>query len=266
MGVLVAYLLGILTAIKHEHHDRDSDYNSSRPPKDQPFPNGHLNVTCIPPSPSKEEAAEKKKSKRRKAITFWVQIGSLVVLLVYAGFTILIWCAMRRANELTRKQLEATTAAFLRIEVLHSLQKEEANFGLSLANPGHAVARNVSVEFIVTIRSLPDERVIKSVSPPWSLTIPEMEASPSPVPGELYAFNLSSQEVQALKNTEETVRLEGKITYDNGFGKQVRSICTSALLGEFKDGGNVDTLYNCSEFKSRLALFLAEKSERDRKH
>jgi hypothetical protein len=102
MGVLIAYVLGILTAIQSKYHDGSSNHETSTSQQYKHSPNGPLAVVCIPPTPTKEEETEKKKYKRRKTILYRVKIGSLIVLFIYAGFTILIWCVMK--GQLTEMQ------------------------------------------------------------------------------------------------------------------------------------------------------------------
>jgi hypothetical protein len=104
MGMLIAYLLGILTAITPEDQHRRHNAKSSDSSEGQPFPNRTLSVVCIPPTLTDEERTEKKKKKRRKTIIFWIEIASLIVFFVYATFTILIW----RAN---KKSADAATIA-----------------------------------------------------------------------------------------------------------------------------------------------------------
>src|SRR5438094_3723839 len=105
MGMLIAYLLGILTTIKPEDQNRGRDSRIPDSHQSQPFPQGPISVVCIPRTLSDQEQAEKKKSKRRKSAAFWVQVGSLILLFVYAGFTILIWRSMKKDNDLSRQQL-----------------------------------------------------------------------------------------------------------------------------------------------------------------
>jgi hypothetical protein len=100
MGVLIAYLLGILTAIQRKNKDRrDTDQHND---DDHTFPEGPISVVCIPPTLSDQDRAKQKTQKRRKNIKFLVQVGSLIVLIVYAGFTIAIWHQTKEANRISR--------------------------------------------------------------------------------------------------------------------------------------------------------------------
>jgi hypothetical protein len=95
MGILIAYLMGILTAIKAEDHHRGNKSQPSYRSEQQAFPNLPLSVVCIPPTLNEHEKAQRKKKDRNETISFWVGIGTLVILGIYAFFTILIWCAMK---------------------------------------------------------------------------------------------------------------------------------------------------------------------------
>src|SRR5216684_4096809 len=99
MGMLIAYLLGILTAIKPKDQNRYTDGRVSDSHQNQSFPQGSVPVVCIPRTLSDQEQAEKKKKRRRKAISFVVRIGSLVILFIYAGVTILIRCATKKSAD-----------------------------------------------------------------------------------------------------------------------------------------------------------------------
>lgn len=98
MGIFIAYLLGIVTAIKTKNHDRDYDSNRSEPNQDHSIPRQILSVVCIPPTPSKEERAQQKKENRQQTRLYRVQVGTLLALCVYTGVTILIWLATKDAT------------------------------------------------------------------------------------------------------------------------------------------------------------------------
>jgi hypothetical protein len=98
MGTLIAYLLGILTAIKPEDENGGQDSQGTDSGKCQSPPHRPLSVG-ISPTLSEEERAKRKKKGRQKTISFWVRIAGLIVLLVYAGFTILIWRANKKAAD-----------------------------------------------------------------------------------------------------------------------------------------------------------------------
>ena len=117
MGMLIAYLLGILTAINSEGHNEGRDRRVSNSHEGQSFPQGPLSVVCVPSTLTDREQTEKKKNRRRKAISFWVRIASLALLALYAVVTILIWCATKKDADAARSAAETATRqeAFLEV-------------------------------------------------------------------------------------------------------------------------------------------------------
>ena len=99
MGILIAYLLGILTAKK--------TFPDSH--KSQRLPAGQGCVICVPPVDSKEEETEKKNIKRRKTITFRVEMASAFVLFIYAVFTALIYCATKKAADAAKSAADTAS-------------------------------------------------------------------------------------------------------------------------------------------------------------
>jgi hypothetical protein len=98
MGILIAYLLGILTASDPKHQDRNAHYATPNSQSAQHRPDGLISVICIPPTPTGEEEAENKKTKRRATIKFRSEIGGIVILLVYTFFTGFQTLLLRQQN------------------------------------------------------------------------------------------------------------------------------------------------------------------------
>ena len=105
MGILIAYLLGILTASNPKNHHTGHDTDSCNTARRQ-APFEPLSVMCIPPTEPNEERTAKDLKQRRETITFWIELASAVILLGYFGVTILIWSANKDAAESSRRQLE----------------------------------------------------------------------------------------------------------------------------------------------------------------
>src|ERR1017187_9841678 len=95
--------------MKPKNQNRSAHHTPPDSQQCQHFPNGPISVICVPPAPSSEEEAEKKKQKRRKTIKFRVEIAGIVILLVYAFFTILIWCATKKAADAAKQSADAAT-------------------------------------------------------------------------------------------------------------------------------------------------------------
>lgn len=113
MGMLIAYLLGILSAINPK--DRSGTNKSRTTNEDSGLvrSNGPLEVTCVQRVLSEEEQTDTRKLKRRETISFWVGNISLGVLVVYAGFTILIWRANKQSADAATRTLHNVNRAFV---------------------------------------------------------------------------------------------------------------------------------------------------------
>jgi hypothetical protein len=109
MGILIAYVLGILTALKPKYQDGNSDHTSSDSHKQQDPVNRPITVICIPPAKSIEEEAENKKDKRRRTIKFRVEMGSAVVLFIYAALTGIMAFYSIQSVRATRKIIKQTS-------------------------------------------------------------------------------------------------------------------------------------------------------------
>jgi flagellar basal body-associated protein FliL len=269
MVMFIAYLLGILTAIKPKDHNGYCDHGASDTDKDQSLPNGPISVICLPRTYSNQEQTENKNKKRRDAISFWVGIGSLVVLTVYAGVTILIWCTMEGQSKVLRQQLEGTEAAVMKIETGFNLSEEDRNVTLSVTNVGRVVARDIAINLQITRRSLPDERILE-VLPEWKIVVHELGPN-DPRAGELHSLDITPQQLRDIMGTTETVRIDGELRYNNGFRIQTDVLCRSILMGDFKNKsgkytGNFAEMFPCAEFQSRLRSRLQEKSARETKN
>lgn len=108
MGILIAYLLGILTTIKPKNQDGSQLHQSPEQPQGHSLPNGPISVMCVPPPLGDAEKAEKKKKKRRETIKFWLEnFGAFILFGVFA-FTILTWCATKKAAEAAKESADAT--------------------------------------------------------------------------------------------------------------------------------------------------------------
>jgi len=105
MGILIAYLLGILSTMKSKEQHSSPDNHSARSPNQQPLINGPISVVCIPPTLSDQERAEKKKKCRRETVKFWVEIVGAVMVFGYLFVTVLIWCANKQIAKDTHQSV-----------------------------------------------------------------------------------------------------------------------------------------------------------------
>lgn len=143
MGILIAYLLGILTASKPKDHHASHNADSSNTPQRQSPSNGPLSVLCTPPTKSEEESAEGKKRKRRETIKFRVELIGAFVLVIYTAFTILMWRANKKsadaaksAADTAREQLELSERPWIKILDLQPRGDQPIVGGLSFQKIG----------------------------------------------------------------------------------------------------------------------------------
>src|SRR5205823_4628268 len=102
MHLVFMYLLGILAAVRKQK----SNPNRTNPESDKSncysLPDRPITVVSIPPTPTDQERAEKKKQNRRDSIKFWIEIAGLIVLAVYTGFTAMMYSANKKAADAAR--------------------------------------------------------------------------------------------------------------------------------------------------------------------
>lgn len=157
MGILLAYLLGILSAINPKDRSR-TDQNSQI----SILPDSPLQVTCVPRALSEEEKAKTRKKQKRETISFWVGNISLAVLVVYAGFTILIWRANKRSADAATRSTDNADKSFRQDErAWMAFKFKEGNITLTigksflipteLTNVGKTPAKNVRGSIVVDV-------------------------------------------------------------------------------------------------------------------
>lgn len=190
-----------------------------------------------------------------------VAIGTLGLLLANV-FQLFVF---RQQTTLLLQQLEGTTAAVLQIDLFFKLDDEGHDFALTLRNKGHAIAKRVHSDLVITRRSLPDEDILQTFSPRWVVNFPDL--GPDDHGGGLQYFPLNADDFVAIQNSQQTVRIEGRVTYNDGFTDQALEVCRSILLVNFVNNqghptGNSAEIFPCSEFQSRFRNRMQEKVSR----
>ena len=109
MDIFIAYLLGIWTAISSKKKGRAHDHNPAASSNNCPNSDRSLTVTCVPPTPSEHERAERKKAQRRKTVKFWAQVVTAIATLLYFAVTVGIW----RTNEQALREIASHPAVAL---------------------------------------------------------------------------------------------------------------------------------------------------------
>lgn len=163
---------------------------------------------------------------------------------------------------LVRQQLEGTMAAVL--EVNAGFDLDAKRFVLSLTNSGHVIARHLRATLQITKRALPSERLV-GTPVPINFTLPEIGLTQEWVPHE-YPLDLSQAEITSILDTKSTLRVEGTLTYNNGFEVVSHPVCYSYLAVQAKDktGKIIQSWTNpvlCDEYAIQLRGALIQKRE-----
>jgi hypothetical protein len=97
MYAVILYALIALAAMrgkKDNRKDVNDESCNNRPPLPIPIPVNH-----VPPTPTDKERANQEEKESREKWKFRLEVAGAVILTVYAGFTIAIWWANKRAAD-----------------------------------------------------------------------------------------------------------------------------------------------------------------------
>jgi hypothetical protein len=236
MGFLIAYLLAVLTAIPSEknrkHVDNESGSSDLKSFQDAPIP-----ILGTSPTPVDEEGAQYKKKDRRKTIKFWAEIGGLVILAFYTGFTYRIMRAsvdaaqtanstfgeIQKQTLLMRQQLIGTQGAIVSINGVMGAGplptlSNNVNISIGLKNEGHVIANAVHIQAAIRVIQIAGE---KRIGREWSC-----ESSITVLPPDKPQYRqcvikglLSNEDLTLIASLKRTIGIDGSYTYDNGFGE-----------------------------------------------
>jgi hypothetical protein len=219
-------------------------------------------------------------------LTFAVAFLTLVSLIIYAVISNRQLHEMRRTTnaaicaanaatkqaDLMQRDLEGT-AAFLNTKIeFNGFNQPEEHLTVDLPNTGHLIARDIRADLKVTIRKIPGEETFK-VLPDFTFSEPELNIvqETSSVKSHQYFLTLSEKDWQLMRETKETIRVEGPLNYFNGFHEVLSPICSSILYSEVRDNtGALRSTYgptwvHCDEFPTQLDAALKWKKEHDGK-
>jgi hypothetical protein len=158
MGILIAYLLGILTASKPKNQPTDHNNYSAKPPYTKSPTDRPISIMCIPPPDSDEERANKKKKERRKAIKFWVEVVSAIALLSYLGVTVLIWRTSANELELSQRPWVSITDIAIISPLVFDINGAHTTITYAFSNTGHSPALDgvALFDFMVPYGDIPN--------------------------------------------------------------------------------------------------------------
>ncbi len=226
MGVLIAYLLGILSAIKHKPHGKRDAFATGQEHNPSPSP---VVIFNPPPTLTDEERAEKERQKRREKFRTGLEVAGFIVLFFYTTFNGFMYWEMRKATEAAKRALEVTERAYINAGIptayTYSLKdnapQNQGRVMIPIENAGHIAARNLTCyadeERVLGSKVIHSASVILCEEGTW---IPPGTGS--------YAFGVplldfQPNEMREIKSGREEIRLAGKIVYDDGFGTKDES-------------------------------------------
>ncbi len=174
------------------------------------------------------------------------------------------WTAANAAQQeakLMGQQLEGTMAAVLKVNM--EVNIDNATIGLALMNAGHVVAKNVHVKLKAVLRTLPNEETIGGAVP-VDYVISEIGLTQDMWQQRQYPIHLSKADESAIRKTQETVRLEGGVSYFDGFKETTMPVCFGVLAFEItnRDGRVLQSGNNpqvpCDELDISVAAILRQ--------
>jgi len=145
MGIFIAYLLGVLSSVGRKNSNSNNVQTHADRSDRQTLPDGPTSVMCIPPTPTNEERAEQKKSKRRKAIKFWAEIVGLIVLTIYTVYTASTYYQIKESAEAATKQFRADQRAWLAIAFLSGTPKAGQDLPVTIQTVNHGKTTAINV-------------------------------------------------------------------------------------------------------------------------
>jgi hypothetical protein len=267
------YLLGVLTAIRYKNGNRTNVDTQTNRDAHKSVPDGPISVMCIPPAITDQERANQKKKNRRKSIKFWAEIVGLIVLTFYTAFTYKIMRAnlnaaksahdtlgeIQKQTTLIRQQLVGSQAAIVRADrtfVVDDGLPSTARLEIAIQNEGHIMARNVQFTFDASKGNLTQAGSRHPVFHK-EITLPVLKPQPAEVISRKYSVPLSEAEWQQMKNDLFTVRIEGFLRYENGFGDVIEGPFCQTIVYDMVSGigityGGGTTFYPCNDIQSAL--------------
>jgi hypothetical protein len=194
-----------------------------------------------------------------KTPQFWQAVFS-GVLVINAIFT---YALIREQRLLTRQQVVGTQAAELGLQI--TLYSPDNTLSVSFDHRGVVAAKNVRLAFRAVRKKIPS---LQDIGSPISRTIFEPLYSKDSYLHQQHDFSLpglTPNEFEAMKRTEQTVKVDGDFSYDNGFGDILRyPVCLYWLIGiqnVTADKGGANGFYPCEDFEVRMNNVLKARRE-----
>ena len=190
---------------------------------------------------------------------FWQAVFS-GVLVINAYFT---YQLLREQRLLTRQQVAGTQAAELGYQF--TLYSPDNTLSVSFDHRGNVAAREVRLVFRAVRKKIPS---LEDIEVPINKAIYEALYSKDSYLHQQHDFSLpglTPNEFEAMKRTEQTVKVEGEFGYDNGFGDVLKyPVCLYWLIGiqnVTEDKGGANQFFPCEDFEVRMNNVLKAKRE-----
>lgn len=240
-------------------------------------------VIAIQHLPADEQKTQQKHRNRELGIQGWTALATTLAFAAaayYAHIAHRQLCEMRAANyaserhftetinridtqnTLMREQLEGTQAAVLRI--ITNFFPDQSRLEVDAMNIGHMTAFDIDETIKISKVAVPNGNTIGSPIEA-RIKIPEIAVTSDRYDQREYPLHISPPEMALLKDTRLTIKLEGTVTYNNGFGIKTHPICYEFLTYTYRDeagtlkqsGGNA---VPCDEYAIVLRSILRDKA------
>ena len=205
------------------------------------------------------EAGGSAPAKKEVTVPGWQKVVNVFTITValaalYVSFT---------QRNLTRQQVVGTQAAEMGYQF--TMYGPDNTLSVSFDHRGVVAAKDVRLVFRAVRKRIPS---LADIDAPINKTIYEPVYSKDSYLHSQHDFSLpglTRAEFEAMKRTEQTVKVEGEFSYDNGFG-DVRHypVCLYRLIGiqnVTEDKGGANGFFPCEDFKVRMDNVLKARRE-----
>lgn len=245
-----------------------NDEQNAKKPSDQTNDNPCSESPAIKPAPTQNKIGDDSQTNTNRqtqtakelAREFrWIEVWTLIINGVLAIVGIVALCIyggqlgvmkgqlgnmsqqlgqMQQQTTLMRQQLIGSQAAVVKADFGYGATFESHPFvDMMVRNEGHVVTRDVHISVLMTKERIRPRAAIGSPIP-IDVVIPVMQGDKANIVSRRYPLHFSQSELALLKDTKMSVRMEGFISYDNGFGEVVKEKSCSALLSFSATIGN----------------------------
>lgn len=258
-------------------HDPNPDENGKSEPPAQPEQviSTTISAPQLPPSHANRQINCKHEKSWWDKWKPFVELGGVILLAVYTGYTIKIYTAnhdaakaahdtlgqIQQQTALMQQQVEGAMAAII-TKQFRITWPRQAYLSVILDNRGRSIGSDIHADFRLARVSLRDQKVIGDALPNWEFSISEMGPSLD-LPVERGIYLIVSEEELRGHPMPRAIKLTGTFTYVNGFRKKSESVCYYVLgAAEFRNKlGAVQqtqgpSVITCDGLPAQVAAYL----------